>query len=761
MDNNNNHNNNNLDYSEFEGKSFKDYLSLIRKNLLPFLIIFIVGIALTASYVLTRPDIFVSESAVKISKTGGSILQNESILGLSDLANDRMINNEIEILKSFDLRNIVADALLDSFKISHNKSEFALISKLDVSLQKTNKKVFEGPYLEELLGTIVDVKQKRGLDVIVISAQSPSALEAYMIANLYTKVYRTYNLEINREQLSFVRDFLDRQRSEKKQQLVQAEDTLRAFQEKGGIIALDEQAKSLIEQLSEFEAQMNAAKIELTASEEMLRKYKEELAKQDPRLADYLASVTSESYIKALQDQIAELQLNKDIAFAKIEPGIDISQKVKEFDSKIQELNQKLDEKIKVLKAGILASSPEEVRDISQKIIEAEVKTQSLQSQVRSLSSVVKTYENRFNRLPKTTLEFARFQRMRESSEKLFTLIEQKYQEAVINEQSQAGNVLIIDNARIPLKPAKPNKPLLALVGLLIALGAAFGYVLVKDYFDDTIKSPEDIEKQKVHVLAWIPKISELNGKSTNGDDLVIEKNPDSIPSETIRALRTRVQFSKVDRANMKTILITSPAPQEGKSTIAINLAASFAHSNKHTLIIDADLRKPRLHQVFKKERTPGLIDYLFGDVAFEKVINATAVKNLSIITAGTMAHNPSEILDSPQMEQLLKKVRDEFDYIIIDSPPIVAVTDAEILARKVDGSILVVSFNKTDKGLLERGVHLLKNEHSYLIGSVLNNFSTTSGYGGYYKYYYYYSPKGEKKKKHHGRQDAEVNRES
>ena len=751
MENNNNHNNNNYsDYSDFEGKSFKDYLSLIRKNLLPFLLIFMLGIALTALYVLTRPDIYVSESSVKISKSGGSILQNESILGLSDLANDRMINNEIEILKSFDLRKIVASALLDSFQRSTNKSEFTLINKLDAGLKKTNKKVYEGPYLEELLGTTVDVKQKRGLDVIVITAQSPSPKEAYLIANLYTKIYRTYNLEINREQLSFVRDFLDKQRTEKKQQLVNAEDTLRVFQEKGGIIALDEQAKSLIEQLSEFEAQMNATKIELTASEEMLRKYKEELAKQDPRLADYLASVTSETYITALQNQISELQLSKDLALAKSESGIDVSQKVKEIDLKIQDLNNKLDDKIKVLKAGILASSPEEVRDISQKIIEAEVKTQSLRSSVASLSSVVRDYENRFNRLPKTTLQFARFQRMRESSEKLFTLIEQKYQEAVINEQSQAGNVLIIDNARIPLKPSKPNRPLLALVGLLIGLGAAFGYVLVKDYFDDTIKSPEDIEKQKVHVLAWVPKIAELNGRSTNGDELVIENNPDSIPSETIRALRTRVQFSRVDRENLKTILITSPAPQEGKSTIAINLAGSFAHSNKRTLLIDADLRKPRLHQVFKNERTPGLIDYLFGDVSFDQIIKKTEVKNLSLVTAGTPAHNPSEILDSPQMELLLTKVRNEFDYVIIDSPPIVAVTDAEILARKVDGSILVVSFNKTDKGLLERGVHLLKNDHSYLIGSVLNNFSTTSGYGSYYKYYYYYSPKGEKKKKQH-----------
>ena len=518
-------------------------------------------------------------------------------------------------------------------------------------MEAITKTLLQSPNIEELLGKIVDIEQKRGLDVIVISAQSPSPKEAALIAALYAKIYRTYNLEINREQLSYVRNFLDQQRSEKKIQLSQAEDTLRAFQEKGGIVALDEQSQTLIQQLSQFEAQMNAAKIELMASEEVLNKYKEELSKQDPKLADYLASVTSETYITALQNQIAELQLNKDIALAKLESGIDISQKVKEFDSKIKDLKEKLDEKIKVLKSGILASSPEEVRGISQKIIEAEVKNQSLRSSVTSLSALVRQYEERFNRLPKTTIELARFQRTRESTEKLFTLIEEKYQEALINEQSQAGNVLIIDNARVPIKPSKPNRLLMMLVGLLIGFGLAFGYVLIRDYFDDKVNTPEDIEKKNVHVLAWIPKVNELNGLNLNGKDFIIENNPTSIPSESIRALRTRVQFSKLRKDALKTILVTSPAPQEGKSTIALNLAGSFAHSNRKTLLIDADLRKPRLHSVFKKEKEPGLVNYLFGEISYEKLINPTDTKNLFLITAGTIAPNPSEVLDSVEMD--------------------------------------------------------------------------------------------------------------
>ena len=511
-----NNNKNDFDFQELEGRNFKDYLILLRKNLTPFFIILIISIAVSIVYVLRLPDIYVSETSIKISKSGGSVLQSQPFGDFGDLGSDRIINNEIEILKSYDLREIIAKALLDSFAQSSSKDDFKLLYKSESEFRNDNKRLLKLGEIEGVLGSKVNIEQKRGLDVIVISAESPSPKEAALIAALYAKVYRTYNLEINREQLSYIRNFLDQQRAEKKTQLSQAEDTLRAFQEKGGMIALDEQSQLLIQQLSQFEAQMNAAKIELVASEEVLNKYKDELSKQDPKLADYLESVTSETYITALQNQIAELQLNKDIALARLEPGIDISQKVKEFDVKIRELKDRLDEKIKVLKSGILASSPEAVRGISQKIIEAEVKNQSLRSSVTGLSALVNRYEERFNRLPKTTLELARFKRTRESSEKLFTLIEEKYQEALINEQSQAGNVLIIDNARIPSGPSKPNRHLLILIGVLMGFGLGFGFVLVKDYFDNTIKTPEDIEKQNVNVLAWIPKVEELNGKSKN-----------------------------------------------------------------------------------------------------------------------------------------------------------------------------------------------------------------------------------------------------
>jgi tyrosine-protein kinase Etk/Wzc len=738
--------NNQDSFEEFEEDTvnLKDYLRLIRINFWAFAIIIIISTIIAGIYAFRLKDIYVSSCSIKISKTEGNILSPQPFSSLAEFGDDRFINNEIEILKSYNLREIVAKTILDSVGLSENKEDFQNIYRIDKENQ--SKALLEEHQIINLLTQVVSVEQKKGLDVILISAESPSPREAMMIADIYTAVYKKFNLQVNRDQLSSVRNFLDRQRTEKKNQLLEVEDTLREFQEKGGLVILDQQAQALINNLSEFESRMNAAKIDLIATNEMLNQYKQELSKQDPKLAEYLESVTSETYIRALQNQISELQLNKDLALAKFEGNIDISKKVIEYDNKIRDLKTKLDEKVKILKSGIFASSPEEVRALSQKIIEAEVRSQSLKSSVNSLSTIVRQYEDRFNKLPKTTIELARFQRTRESTAKLFTLIEEKFQEALINEESQPGNVLIIDNARIPTAPAKPNRMIIILSGLLIGIALAIGFIVLKNYFDDTVKTPEDIEKKKAYVLAWIPKVEELNGKSTNGSDFIIEKLPSSIASESIRALRTRVQFSKMHKDNMRVILVTSPAPQEGKTTIALNLAGSFAHSNRRTLLIDADLRKPRLHQVFNRDKEPGLTNYLFGEVPFEKILVNTGTKNLFLISSGTIIGNPSEILESAEMEDLIRKARSEFDYVIVDSPPIVAVTDAEILARMVDGSILVVSAKKTDSDLLERGLHLIKNEDTYFIGAVLNNFSTKPGYGSYYKYYYYYSPEGEKK---------------
>lgn len=742
---------NNLKFNprEPETNTLRDYINLVRNNIVPILLISLTGIIVSVFYAVNAPNIYKATTTLKVSKPQGSILESPLIPEFQDFGSDRFIANEIEILKSYTIRERVAEYLLKEYTEQKEKSKFHLILDKGYGIDKEAKSPVLSVYLiTEMLTNKVSIDQKRGLDIVDISVESQSPFEAALIANTYASSYNEINLQNNRQQLITVKNFLSDQRSEKQEELNLAENNLKTYQQAGGIIALDEQAKSLIEQLTDFEAQRNAANIEIMVAKKNLAQYKKELLNQDPKLADYLQSFATEPYLKSLQEEIAKLETKKDMALAiKNSNAGESREAISDYDEKIKSLKEKVNEKISIYKAGIFASSPEEVKVLTQKIIEEEIKLQASTTSYNELNSIVRQYEKRFNALPKATIEYAKLERDRAGIEKLYLLVEEKYQEALINEQSQPGNVLIVDTARVPVKPAKPNRTLIVIIGLVLGVGMGFGFAFIKNYFDNTVKTPDDVQNRNINVLAWIPQIEGVGVNGNKDFEFIVAKKPDSIPSEAYRALRTRVQFAKFDKNAIKKILVTSSAPQEGKTLSSVNLAGSFAQANKKTIILDCDLRKPRIHTVFNAKRYPGFTDYIFGQASFEEIVRKTELNNLEFITAGTIPPNPSEILSSPQMEEFLRKLEGIYDMIIVDSAPIIAVTDAEILSRIVDATILVVSANTTEIDLMQKSVELLKHERNTFIGVLLNNFSYKAGYGSYYKYYYYYSRPSDSKK--------------
>ncbi|WP_035291771.1 CpsD/CapB family tyrosine-protein kinase [Clostridium sp. KNHs214] len=227
---------------------------------------------------------------------------------------------------------------------------------------------------------------------------------------------------------------------------------------------------------------------------------------------------------------------------------------------------------------------------------------------------------------------------------------------------------------------------------------------------------------------------------------LVIEKSPKSVPAEAYRTLRTNIQYASFDK-ELRRILVTSSGPGEGKSTTAANLALSIAETGKSVLLIDCDLRKPSVHKKFKISNEKGVTNFLLGEVTFEQATKVYKNK-LFIMTAGTIPPNPAEMLSSNKLKNFLKKVSDQFDMVIIDSPPVMAVTDAQILSTITDGVILVITSAQTEKAMAIKAKESLKKVNANILGVVLNRIKEENGKS--YGYYYYYNEdeNGEVKKK-------------
>ena len=736
----------NLDFNKYllsNTRSFKDYFLLIRSNIRWFTAIFLLMVTVSVLYALLSEKIYQSIVSLKINVQKQSVLDSKNIAEQSD-ASDRFIANEIEIIDNYDSREKFAIALLDSFQSSSNKDLFRIIANA-----KSGSYIPKMPgELATVLKDVLNIEQVSGLDIVQVSAESPSAFEAALIANTVAEKYRELNLDRNRNQLSSLRMFLAKQTEEKSNELEKVENELKEFQQRGGIVSLDVQSNALINQLAELDAQKDGTKIDLLTSNEILNQYKKEIGEQDPHLVDYLESISSQGYIDALQKQITEYQMNKDLALSNKSPNMDISSKLNEYDKKIVELKQKLNTEIKNIKAGAYSSSPEQIRELTQKLIEEKIKNNALLIKYSEVQKIITDYESNLNRLPGKSIELAQYQRKRESLQQVFSLIEQKYQEALINELSQPGNVVIVGKGRIPHIALKPNRILIILGGIVLGFAFSFGFVIVKDYFDDTLKTPEDIEAKDFNLLAWVPHLKYSGEDYYRNHEVGTPGPTDSILKESFKSIRARIQFSSKSHPKpFKTILVTSPAAAEGKTMIAVNLATSYVKTERKTLLIDCDLIRPKVHTIMGVKRSPGLSDFLANRNDLEDIINKTRMNDLDYITAGSFVQYTDKLLDSAEMKNFLEQIKVSYDIIIIDSAPIIPVIDTQILARLIDTSLLVVSSRRTENKLMTDTMNLIKNDNLPFLGVIFNNFDYRNGYHYYHKYYYNYSSNGKNQK--------------
>ncbi|MDV2315137.1 polysaccharide biosynthesis tyrosine autokinase [Vibrio cholerae] len=349
-------------------------------------------------------------------------------------------------------------------------------------------------------------------------------------------------------------------------------------------------------------------------------------------------------------------------------------------------------------------------------------------------------------KLPKTQREILRMTRDVEVNQQIYVQLLNKVQELNVIKAGTVGNVRILDNAQAYAQPVKPKKPLIAVLATLLGAMASVGFVLVKAALHRGVENPDDIEALGLSVYASVPK-SEMQQdfdklmKRRKKDELTLlaEYNPADLSIEALRGLRTSLHFAMMEAKN-NILMISGPAPGIGKSFVSTNFAAVAAKTGQKVLLIDADMRKGYLQKPFGLQWENGLSDYLAGKLTLESCIKTSPVENLAIITRGQVPPNPSELLMHKRMEELLQWASEHYDLVIVDTPPVLAVTDPSIVGAHAGTTLMVARFGQNTAKEIDVARHRFEQSGIEVKGVIFNavekKASSTYGYG-YYNYNY------------------------
>jgi capsular exopolysaccharide synthesis family protein len=387
----------------------------------------------------------------------------------------------------------------------------------------------------------------------------------------------------------------------------------------------------------------------------------------------------------------------------------------------------------------LISRTKEDLRSASQLYLQA------LQSRLGSLDKTIADLRLQTEKYPQLEAEQARLVATVGTMQRTFDNLQSEYQLARIAESVDGGRVQPIDEATLPTFAVSPNRKRAITYSILIGLLMGFVLAFALDRLDDSVKSPDELrEHMDLPMLGLIPAIRGdrrgLRSEDGTSDRLITHVDPRSPVTEAYRSMRTNLAFARAQQSP-QAIVVASPGPADGKSTTAANLAITFAQQGQRTLLIDADLRRAVLDRAFRVERSPGLTEVIVGEAMLADAIHETEVPNLSILASGRFPPNPAELLGSSRMQEILRDAKAKFDVVLLDSPPLLAVTDAAVLATMVDGVVLVIRTQRTKRDAVRRAIGHIRSVRGRLLGAVLNDVDMRSGayYGSYGHYYYSY----------------------
>ena len=618
-------------------------------------------------------------------------------------------------------------------------------------------KSFDEPYSEaigdQFAGSVINgmnVSNRRNTNILEITFNSINADESRRVANAIAKNYVRIDKEWSSKNALKSVEFLDSLINVQKIKIEESDQKTRDFMLENNMFSLEGDVSSIVNQLNNFENQLYKIDSEIRIRKEKVDILESKLTQREKTLASQL--------MNNINIQLTSLRMEIGKTETQILQNSNIYGEdhvlLIELNKKLDGLKSELDDKVNLLvKQGITVQDPLQARQrIISELLNLDSEIMGYELQKEETKKMLKLFNTKLNTMPDKQMELARLNRDTDILNQNYGFLRQKLEEAKLSLVIQVGDAQFLDSAKKPNIPISPNHKKNILSGLV--LGSFLGLIItfLVEFLDNTLKTIDEIEKYNLTVLGIIPsignpvklaknKLSFLNNRTKDSGKLerrlITREDPKSPVAEAYRSLRTNMLYSSTK--NIKSILVSSAGPGEGKTTTVANLAITYANLGKRTLLVDTDLRRPVVHKVFALNREPGVTNYISGQTDnYKELIKETEIENLYVMTSGLIPPNPSEILGSDNMLQLVKHLENDWDIVLFDSPPLVAVTDANMISKEIDRIILVIKVGQTDKKAFHHTINNLKNIDAPVGGIIMNAVTNKSSYGSYYYYYYH-----------------------
>lgn len=680
-------------------RSFKDYILIFRERLWYLIVAFFIIFSGSILYTFNKTKMYTAVASVQLLRDDPSPLGNSVEIEPNQIRSSEDLNTQISLLASG-----------------------TVVKGVEQRLQDEMRQLFMAPYTDalslrgpltplELLVRNRDIRPRRMNLIIDIAFSHPDRDVAAEVANLYAKEFRDFNLKkIIESSMKAVEDLRMRV-NQQREKVEELELKLAEYREQNNAVSLAEQENIAIQQL----ASLNESKtINKSYFDSLETKWKlvENYRREGKNLWE-LAFISEQERVSALLAQISGARINIS----------SLSKRYREKHPQMIQLVQTLQEA--EMELGLAVENA--VNKLYASYVEA-------QRNYELSSQRLAEKEQELIELSKTRVEFSTLQRDLRVEENFLEALHSRMTNEMAQVNLKNANVRIIDEAVPPDEdnPSSPNVVMNLAAGFFGGIAVGAGLVFIVAFLDDRVKSAFDVEGSiGLPMLAVVPRIKKLD---TNTKAQAVAFNVDRHVTETFRTIQSALKLNDESK-NAKVILTTSTVPGEGKSFISSNMALTFANHGEKTLLLDGDLRLPNIARSLQLENDRGLLEHIEKGVSLDEIIVKEVYPNLDVLPTGGKSKNPTQVLNSARFESMLAELRDRYDRIIIDTPPLAAVSDALNILSLIDGIIYVIKFNTVKRKTAIVNVRRLWESNTPVFGAILNNVAgSLSSY--YYSHY-------------------------